>query len=165
MEELRDYFLCDSCNNKDFRRVYRFSLRFHRVNFSDGLISKNIFEKNGNDCIDCGTAHPTISDNRIFHCGDKGVSIGERSNPVVENNLIAYCNVGIAVKDQSCPKIKSNEFQFNEIAIKAYQKKKVFGGAHITIHESEFQNNERISESDEVSSVSLIDCVINDSPS
>lgn len=135
------------------------------LDFSDGLISKNIFEKNGNDGIDCGTAHPTIIDNRIFHCGDKGVSIGERSNPVVENNLIAYCKVGIAVKDQSCPKIKSNEFQFNEIAIKAYQKKKVFGGAHITIHESEFQNNERISESDEVSSVSLIDCVINDSPS
>jgi parallel beta-helix repeat protein len=132
------------------------------LDFSDGLISKNIFEKNGNDGIDCGTAHPTISGNRIFHCGDKGVSIGERSNPVVENNLIAYCKVGIAVKDQSCPEIKSNEFQFNQIAVSVYQKKKVFGGANVTIHESVFQNNEHISESDEVSSVSLIDCVIDD---
>ncbi|KPJ58409.1 MAG: hypothetical protein AMJ42_03345, partial [Deltaproteobacteria bacterium DG_8] len=132
------------------------------LDFSNGLIAGNIFEKNGNDGIDCGTAHPIISDNRIYRCGDKGVSIGERSHPVVENNLIAHCNVGIAVKDQSCPEIKENEFQFNEIAVRAYQKKKVFGGANVTILESKFQKNERLSEFDELSSVSLLNCVIDE---
>jgi hypothetical protein len=38
MEEDQDYFLCDSCGNKEFMPVYSFSLRFHGVNFSDGLI-------------------------------------------------------------------------------------------------------------------------------
>ena len=132
------------------------------LDFSNGLIAKNLFEKNGNDGIDCGTSHPTINDNRISHCKDKGISIGEGSNPVVENNLITHCTVGVAVKDKSCPEIKKNEFQFNKIAIAAYQKKKVFGGANVSIHESGFRHNEHISESDEVSSVSLIDCVIDD---
>jgi len=135
------------------------------LDFSTGIIANNIFEKNGNDGIDCGTAHPMINNNRIFYCGDKGVSIGERSNPVVESNLIAYCKVGIAVKDQSCPEVKRNEFQFNGIAVKAYQKKKVFGGANVTVHESGFRNNEDVFDSDEVSSVSLVDCVIDDDAS
>jgi ribosomal protein L37AE/L43A len=33
-----DHFECDSCQSKDFMRVYNFSLRFHGVNFSDELI-------------------------------------------------------------------------------------------------------------------------------
>lgn len=130
------------------------------LDFSQGLIVGSIFEENGNDGIDCGMAHPRIKDNRIVSCGDKGISIGERSNPVVEDNLIAHCKVGIAVKDQSCPKIRRNEFQFNKIAVEAYQKKKVFGGADVVIHESKFQNNESISKSDEVSSINLVDCSV-----
>lgn len=132
------------------------------LDFSSGLITQNRFEKNGNDGIDCGTAHPTIRDNNISYCGDKGISIGERSNPIVEGNLVAHCKVGIAVKDQSHPEIARNEFQHNEIAVGAYQKKKAFGGAQVVIHKSTFQGNKSVSESDELSSVRLIDCVVDD---
>lgn len=38
MDEIEDYFFCDDCQGKDFRVIYRFSLRFHNVNFSDELI-------------------------------------------------------------------------------------------------------------------------------
>ena len=38
MNDIRDHFLCDSCANRDFKLVYNFSLRFHKVNFSDDLI-------------------------------------------------------------------------------------------------------------------------------
>ena len=34
----QEYFLCDECQNKDFKRIYNFSLRFHGINFSDDLI-------------------------------------------------------------------------------------------------------------------------------
>ncbi len=33
-----DYFECENCGSKDFKLLYNFSLRFHRVNFSDELI-------------------------------------------------------------------------------------------------------------------------------
>lgn len=45
MDEMRDYFLCDNCKNKDFTLVYNFSLRFHGVNFSDGLIYDKLTEE------------------------------------------------------------------------------------------------------------------------
>ena len=45
MGEIRDYFLCDSCQNKNFSLVYTFSIRFHGVNFSDDLIYDKINEE------------------------------------------------------------------------------------------------------------------------
>ncbi len=45
MEEIRDYFLCGSCANKDFKLIYNFSLRFHGVNFSDELIYDRLTEE------------------------------------------------------------------------------------------------------------------------
>ncbi len=38
MDSMQDYFLCDGCQNKDFRQIYNFSIRFHGVNFSEDLI-------------------------------------------------------------------------------------------------------------------------------
>ncbi len=45
MEEIRDFFECESCGNREFKRVYTFSLRFHGVNFSDDLIYDKIIEE------------------------------------------------------------------------------------------------------------------------
>jgi len=45
MDDIQDYFLCDSCSNKDFRLVYNFSLRFHGVNFADDLIYDRLQEE------------------------------------------------------------------------------------------------------------------------
>lgn len=45
MGEIRDYFLCDGCSNKEFKRICNFSLRFHGVNFSDDLIYDNLIEE------------------------------------------------------------------------------------------------------------------------
>jgi hypothetical protein len=130
------------------------------VDFSVGLIEHNVFNNAGNDGIDCGTAHPVIKDNRILHCRDKGISVGERSRPVITSNLIAHCVVGIAIKDQSEPEMVNNEFQSNGIAVSAYQKKKVFGGVDAVIRESRFYNNEIVTKADEVSSVSLVDSMV-----
>jgi hypothetical protein len=45
MTEIQNYFLCESCANKDFKLVYNFSLRFHGVNFSDDLIYDRLIEE------------------------------------------------------------------------------------------------------------------------
>jgi parallel beta-helix repeat protein len=132
------------------------------LDFSSGLVARNVFEGNENDGIDCGGAHPTIKDNRILRCGDKGISIGERSKPLVEGNLIAYCTIGIAVKDRSSPEIKNNEFVSNGIAVSAYQKKEIFGGADCTIQDSIFRNNARVSAHDALSSISFEACTFED---
>ena len=45
MDNIQDYFLYDGCANKDFNLVYNFSLRFHRVNFSDDLVYDKLIEE------------------------------------------------------------------------------------------------------------------------
>lgn len=52
MDEIQDYFLCDSCENKDFKCIYNFSLRFHGVNFSDDVIYDQLIEK-AYQCTKC----------------------------------------------------------------------------------------------------------------
>ncbi len=42
MDVSRDYFLCDQCSNKNFIRIYSFSVHFRRVNFSDDLIHDEV---------------------------------------------------------------------------------------------------------------------------
>ena len=45
MENMKDSFLCNSCENKNFSLVYNFSIRFHGVNFSDDLIYDSLTEE------------------------------------------------------------------------------------------------------------------------
>jgi hypothetical protein len=52
MVEFRDYFVCENCRNKDFRVICNFSLRFHKVNFSDDLIYDDLSEERF-QCTQC----------------------------------------------------------------------------------------------------------------
>ena len=49
MDFLEDFFLCDKCQNRDFKRIYNFSIRFHGVNFADELI----YDKRTNETYQC----------------------------------------------------------------------------------------------------------------
>ena len=45
MDDLRRYFICENCQNREFKRIYTFSLRFHSSNFSDELIYDRVDEE------------------------------------------------------------------------------------------------------------------------
>jgi len=49
MDVIEDFFLCDKCENRDFKRIYNFSVRFHGVNFADELI----YDKLTNETYQC----------------------------------------------------------------------------------------------------------------
>ena len=52
MSEVPEYFVSDSCSNKDFVPIHNFGVRFHGVNFSDELIYDKIFEEKF-QCTEC----------------------------------------------------------------------------------------------------------------
>jgi len=45
MNSIQEFFVCDNCENKDFKLVYNFSLLFHGVNFSDDLIYDKLIDE------------------------------------------------------------------------------------------------------------------------
>ena len=61
MDDIQDFFLCDICSNKDFRLVYNFSIRFHRVNFSDELI----YDRSVDEFYQCTECHKTFTKRQI----------------------------------------------------------------------------------------------------
>ena len=53
MKDARHYFECDECHNRNFKEVYNFSIRFHKVNFSDDMIYDKIVDEMF-QCTECG---------------------------------------------------------------------------------------------------------------
>ncbi len=61
MNFIQDYFTCDNCQNKDFKRIYNFSLRFHYCNFSDELI----YDKVTDEIYQCTHCQKTFAIDQI----------------------------------------------------------------------------------------------------
>ena len=45
MDYIQEFFSCDACENRDFKRIYNFSLRFHGINFSDALVYDRLIDE------------------------------------------------------------------------------------------------------------------------
>ena len=52
MEYIQDYFVCGQCQNRDFKQIFNFSMKFHGVNFSDELIYDRLTEEKY-QCTQC----------------------------------------------------------------------------------------------------------------
>lgn len=61
MDIIKDYFLCDKCKNKNFIRIYNFSVQFRKVNFSDDLIYDEVTE----EIYQCTHCKETFSKHQI----------------------------------------------------------------------------------------------------
>jgi len=61
MDHVQEYFCCDNCKNKEFKRINRFSLRFHSVNFSDDLI----YDKLTDEVYQCTECNRTFTTGQI----------------------------------------------------------------------------------------------------
>ncbi|MFH1487289.1 MAG: hypothetical protein ABII06_00125 [Pseudomonadota bacterium] len=52
MDYIQDYFECGQCQNRDFKQIFTFSMKFHGVNFSDDLIYDRLTEEKY-QCTQC----------------------------------------------------------------------------------------------------------------
>jgi hypothetical protein len=122
----------------------------------ESYITRNEFYDNGNDAIDLSGTSIEIFNNNIYRSGDKCISIGEDSHPIIYDNLFQECLIGIEAKDNSIPNIGYNIFIRNGTALSAYMKKYRFArGGIIKITESDFIENEVLQITDEYSTIEI----------
>ena len=57
MEFIDQYVHCDKCHNKDFKPIYKFSIRCHGVNFSDELM----YDEMKNETYQCTKCNKTFT--------------------------------------------------------------------------------------------------------
>ncbi|MDA1208684.1 MAG: CotH kinase family protein [bacterium] len=106
-----------------------------------GVVENSLFIDNGNDGLDISGSPIIIRNIEVTNSGDKCVSVGEGSTPLIYDSVLKGCQIGIAVKDDSHAKIERVEFIDNDIAISAYVKKLFFGVPSVTVIDSTFIEN------------------------
>jgi spore coat protein H len=98
------------------------------IDVGTGEVRGNRFFDIGGDAMDISYSHLTLRDNVVEQAHDKGISVGEHSEPIVLNNLILGCKIGISCKDLSVARVAHCTFVRNRCAIEAKRKKPFFGG-------------------------------------
>lgn len=117
------------------------------LDYCTGEIAENVFINAmtpDGDGIDLSGSTLLLRGNTIRGFGDKGISIGERSRPVIFDNLIDGNNIGIAIKDLSETEIYSSTISGNQTGISLYQKKPHFGGGNGKLFNSILANQDDI---------------------
>tara|TARA_B100000989_G_scaffold45826_1_gene29418 strand:+ start:22395 stop:24599 length:2205 start_codon:yes stop_codon:yes gene_type:complete len=117
--------------------------------YSDGLdvdfsnIKFNLISilNSRNDCLDVSAGNYKIEKIKAKICGDKGVSVGEKSNMSIELLEIDDATIGLSSKDSSITSIK-NYYQKNvNNCFEVMKKKQEFGGAELILRKDKCDNN------------------------
>jgi len=86
-----------------------------------------------NDCLDVSTGTYFINNLIISKCGDKGISVGEKSKFTGKTVKIDFSSIGISSKDSSKTTINFGNFSNTKICYEIFKKKQEFMGAKLQI--------------------------------
>lgn len=104
------------------------------LDFSDLTIQNLEVNLAGNDCLDVSGGKYIINKGDLKICGDKGISIGEKSEFSAQDIFIENSYIGTSVKDLSSANYKNLEIINGKICIEAIQKKQEFGGGKLLVN-------------------------------
>lgn len=102
------------------------------------------FRGSNSDAIDAGEEclNLTVTGNRVYHCSDKGVSVGQGSSARIFHNLFVGCGQGVGIKDEgSIAFITNNTFVNNASGVAVFEKNIGSGGGAAQIENCLFVNS------------------------
>lgn len=101
--------------------------------FSNLVVEEIIVNNAGNDCFDASSGTYSITKLNFNGCEDKGVSVGEKSDVILQNAQIQNTNIALVSKDFSKLIVKNTTLKNNNLCAAAYNKKQEFGPSYISI--------------------------------
>ncbi|WP_075534797.1 hypothetical protein [Candidatus Pelagibacter communis] len=108
--------------------------------FSKLNIKKIKITDSGNDCSDFSFGKYKIDFAELENCGDKAISIGEKSYMNVKNLVVRNSYTGIASKDSSKTDILNSNINEVTECYASYNKKQEFSGGSIIVDKSICKN-------------------------
>ena len=103
------------------------------VDFSNIVVNRANIKNSKNDCLDLSFGQYILKKINLSGCGDKGLSVGEKSSVELDYIKIKNSNIGIASKDSSITKLKNANLENLKICVTAYNKKQEFYGGFLKI--------------------------------
>ena len=125
-------------------------LDFSNIKFNNITVS-NAF----NDCVDFSSGNYSIENLQLNKCGDKGLSVGEKSLVKLNNIDVKFANIGVASKDSSVVLIKKAKMSNLKTCVSAYNKKQEFLGGYIEMTDMTCEKYYRIADLDNSSKILL----------
>jgi len=116
--------------NIDVKNAFSDALDVDFSNIEFGTISITLA---GNDCLDVSAGKYKISKLVAIKCGDKGVSVGEKSNMDIGILNVNNALIGLSSKDLSITSVKHVIQKNVKNCFEVSQKKQEFGGARLTV--------------------------------
>ena len=110
------------------------------VDFSNLHIKDVYVDRANNDCADFSGGNYKIENLNLKNCGDKALSVGEKSHVILEKILSKNSSIGIASKDSSIVKLNTAYFENVGTCLSAYKKKQEFNGGFIEIKSMNCKN-------------------------
>lgn len=86
-----------------------------------------------NDCADFSAGKYNIHNSLFQNCGDKALSIGEKSIANIDNIIVKNSKYGVASKDGSQTFLNNSKLEELNICYAAYRKKQEFFGSHLKL--------------------------------
>lgn len=111
------------------------------IDFSDIEVNDITVNDAGNDCVDFSGGIYKIYNFDLKNCGDKAVSVGEKSILKIYKILVNFAETGIATKDSSISYINNAIINDTNSCLSAYNKKQEFFGGKLFLNQSECNNN------------------------
>ena len=120
------------------------------IDFSNIIIKNLSVTDSKNDCVDFSFGTYEIYNAKINQCGDKAISVGEKSIVKLDDINIEYSSIGIAAKDSSNVEINNSTITNSNYCFAAYRKKKEFSGSNILINKIECENENFITKGSQI---------------
>ena len=110
------------------------------ADFSNLYINELIISNSLNDCADFSFGEYKIEKAYLTNCGDKAISVGEKSNFKINNLNIYNANVGVASKDSSVVFINKAEMNNLKYCLSSRKKKQEFNFSNLIINNLRCKN-------------------------
>ena len=112
------------------------------ADFSNLFFQNININKSLNDCIDFSFGNYEVKNSNLNHCGDKAVSVGEKSKLKIMDLKVTHSKSGVVSKDYSETNINNSLISNIEYCYQAYNKKNEFSGGYLKIKNSSCKNSQ-----------------------
>ena len=140
VEDIKIYNSFSDALDVDFSNI-----KFNNITVSNAL----------NDCVDFSSGDYSLENLQLDKCGDKGLSVGEKSSVKLNNIDVKFANIGVASKDSSVVLIKKAKMRNLKTCVSAYNKKQEFLGGYIEMDDMTCEKYYRIADLDNSSKILL----------
>ena len=125
------------------------------VDFSNLFIKDIKITSAINDCVDFSSGTYNLGFLDLKNCGDKALSVGEKSFVELDEINVNYSNIGLASKDSSIVNLKKGNLNNSKICLSAYNKKQEYDGGFININNLNCTNYSKKANADVYSKILL----------